>query len=63
MTIISLILGIIATALPKILDILSQPKKEIQQEVSYVPDLLDAETEEDVEISWANHDADIERLL
>jgi|13_taG_2_1085334.scaffolds.fasta_scaffold00357_6 hypothetical protein len=63
MTALSLILGFIASVLPKILDLLSQPRKEDIPKTSYIKEINRAQNEQDIEIAWAKHDADLERLL
>ena len=61
MTILSTILGIIATVMPIILEALNRKTKPVVQ--NYLVDLQEAYDEEDIEIVWAEHDADIEQLL
>ena len=63
MTTFSLILGFIASILPKLLDILSAPKKKAIPKTSYIKEVSNAQTEQEIEIAWAKHDADLERLL
>jgi hypothetical protein len=66
MTIISAVLGILASAMPillKLLDArLSKPVERLPAR-SYTKQLQEVEDEESIEITWAEHDADLEQLL
>lgn len=59
------ILGLIATILPIVLNLLDKrmskplPKKTI----NLLEELQEADDEESIEIVWAEHDDDLERLL
>lgn len=60
------ILGFLATILPIVLSILdkrmSKPLPK-PKPINYVKNLQETDNEEEIEIVWAEHDDDLERLL
>lgn len=62
MTTLSSLLGIISVLLPIVLDALSRKGAPIGAP-SRIKELKKAETAHDVQVAWAKHDADLERLL